>query len=134
MHCCRPSSPRTCTAPMQPVCQLGSVQVHFKISGCLSLSCAQLPELASEMFAAIATNCCSGTRLVCTLSGCRLRDLLKRYGHAVHLIEDYEPAGVVLNRINCAGWSCDMILSGELESKYDVDLHNCLYIVYGKKL
>lgn len=92
-----------------------------------------LPELASEMFATIAANCCVGSRLVCTLSDCRLRDLLKRYGHAVHLIEDYEPAGVVLNRINCAGWKCDMLLSGELESKYDVDLHNCLYIVYGEK-
>ncbi len=85
------------------------------------------------MFAAIAEHCCSGSRLICTLSDSRLRDLLKRYGHAVHLIEDIEPAGVVLNRINCAGWNCDMMLSGALESRFDVDLHNCLYIVYGRR-
>lgn len=42
-------------------------------------------------------------------------------------------AGVVLNRILGAGWRADMILSGELESKFDVDLHTCLYIVRGKK-
>lgn len=92
-----------------------------------------LPELVSEMFATICANCCSGSRLVCTLSDVKLRDLLKRYGHAIHLIEDYEPAGVVLNRILGAGWKADMILAGELESRFDVDLHNCLYIVRGKK-
>uniref|UniRef100_A0A7S0R7Q6 S-adenosyl-L-methionine-dependent methyltransferase n=1 Tax=Chlamydomonas leiostraca TaxID=1034604 RepID=A0A7S0R7Q6_9CHLO len=92
-----------------------------------------LPELASEMFATIAAHCCAGSRLIVTLSDVRLRDLLKRYGHAMHLIEDYEPAGVVLNRILGAGWKADMILSGELESKYDVDLHTCLYIVRARK-
>lgn len=51
------------------------------------------------MFATIASHCCTGSRLVCTLSDVRLRDLLKRYGHTMHLIEDYEPAGVVLNRL-----------------------------------
>lgn len=92
-----------------------------------------LPELASEMFEVIASRCIAGSRLICTLSDCRLRDLLKRYHHQA-LIEDYEPAGVVLNRISCAGWQCEMLLSGELESKFDVDLHGSLYIVTGKKL
>ncbi|KAJ9528267.1 S-adenosyl-L-methionine-dependent methyltransferase [Haematococcus lacustris] len=92
-----------------------------------------LPELASEMFSAIAHSCGSGSRLICTLSDVRLRDLLKRYGHAMHLIEDFEPAGVVLNRIIDAGWACDMLLSGELESRFDVDLNSCLYIVLGAR-
>lgn len=91
-----------------------------------------LPELASEMFESIAQCVGRASRLICTLSDTRLRDLLKRFGHSTHLVEDYEPAGIVLNRINCAGWRCDMLLSGELESKFDVDLHNCLYIVHGK--
>eukprot|EP00195_Chlamydomonas_chlamydogama_P004657 CAMPEP_0202920446 /NCGR_PEP_ID=MMETSP1392-20130828/76862_1 /ASSEMBLY_ACC=CAM_ASM_000868 /TAXON_ID=225041 /ORGANISM="Chlamydomonas chlamydogama, Strain SAG 11-48b" /LENGTH=255 /DNA_ID=CAMNT_0049613943 /DNA_START=380 /DNA_END=1147 /DNA_ORIENTATION=- len=52
-----------------------------------------LPELASEMFAYIAQGCGRGSRMVVTLSDCKLRDLLKRYGRTVHLIEESVPGG-----------------------------------------
>lgn len=69
-----------------------------------------------------------------TLSDVKLRDLLKRYGRTVHLIEDYEAPGVVLNRIINAGWQTDdLILSGSLETRFGVDLHGCLYIAKGQK-
>lgn len=42
-------------------------------------------------------------------------------------------ASPVCCRILGAGWRADMILSGELESRFDVDLHTCLYIVRGRK-
>ncbi len=34
-----------------------------------------------------------GSRLICTLSDIRLRDLLKRFGHSTHLAEDYVGGG-----------------------------------------
>ena len=40
-------------------------------------------------------------------------------------------AGVVLNRIANAGWTAEFILSGELETRFGVDLHGCLYVVKG---
>jgi hypothetical protein len=88
-----------------------------------------LPDLASEMFAHMAQGSASGSRMVVTLSDCKLRDWLKRYGRTSHLIEDYEAPGVVLNRIINAGWQTDeLILSGSLETRFGVDLHGCLYI------
>ena len=50
-----------------------------------------LPELASDMFAGLASACAPGSRLVVTLSDCKLRDMLKRHG--TRLVEDYEPPG-----------------------------------------
>lgn len=94
-----------------------------------------LPELASEMFAHIAQGCASKSRMVVTLSDCKLREWLKRYGRTAHLIEDYEAPGVVLNRILNAGWHTDeLILSGSLETRFGVDLHGCLYIAKVCKL
>ncbi len=37
--------------------------------------------------------CASGSHMVVTLSDCKLRYLLKRYGRAAHLIEDNEAPG-----------------------------------------
>ncbi len=41
-------------------------------------------------------------------SDVKLRDLLRRYGHTTHLVEEFEPPGIVLNRIcaagECVGW------------------------------
>lgn len=88
-----------------------------------------LPELASEMFYHIGTGCASASRMVVTLSDVKLREWLKRYGRTAHLIEDYEPPGIVLNRMINAGWSTDeLILSGSLETRFGVDLHGCLYL------
>mmetsp|Transcript_33349 Transcript_33349/g.99318 ORF Transcript_33349/g.99318 Transcript_33349/m.99318 type:complete len:293 (-) Transcript_33349:363-1241(-) len=88
-----------------------------------------LPELASEIFGHLEQGCASGSRMVVTLSDCKLRELLKRYGRTAHLIEDYEPPGIVLNRMINAGWSTEeLILSGSLETRFGVDLHGCLYI------
>jgi methyltransferase (TIGR00027 family) len=93
-----------------------------------------VPERASEMFAFIADGCAPGSQMVVTLSDCKLRELLKRYGRTVHLIEEYEAPGIVFNRILNAGWRDDgMILSGSLETRFDVDLHGCLYIAKVKK-
>lgn len=49
----------------------------------------------------------AGSRLIVTLSDVRLRDLLKRYGHAMHLVEDYEPAGAFPLLAGHSGVSCE---------------------------
>lgn len=92
------------------------------------------PELVSTMFAVLAAHCAPGSRLVASLSDVKLRDLLRRYGRTSQLIEEYEPPGIVLNRITAAGWYAEVILPGQLEGRFDVDLHNCLYIVNGTRL
>ncbi|KXZ55401.1 hypothetical protein GPECTOR_3g53 [Gonium pectorale] len=93
-----------------------------------------LPAHVSAMFATMAAHCAPGSRLVASLSDVKLRDLLRRYGHTTHLVEEFEPPGIVLNRIGAAGWHAEVILSGQLEDRFDVDLHNCLYIVHGTRL
>eukprot|EP00198_Chlamydomonas_reinhardtii_P010849 XP_001700186.1 predicted protein [Chlamydomonas reinhardtii] len=60
-----------------------------------------LPSAASQLFAAMSAHCAPGSRLVASLSDVKLRDLLRRYGHTTHLVEEFEPPGIVLNRI-CA--------------------------------
>ncbi|KAG2496603.1 hypothetical protein HYH03_005425 [Edaphochlamys debaryana] len=93
-----------------------------------------LPAHTSQLFAAMADHCAPGSRLVASLSDVKLRDLLRRYGHTTHLVEEFEPPGIVLNRICAAGWHAEVILSGQLEDRFDVDLHNCLYLVHGTRL
>ncbi|PNW89047.1 hypothetical protein CHLRE_01g055469v5 [Chlamydomonas reinhardtii] len=93
-----------------------------------------LPSAASQLFAAMSAHCAPGSRLVASLSDVKLRDLLRRYGHTTHLVEEFEPPGIVLNRICAAGWHAEVILSGQLEDRFDVDLHNCLYLVHGTRL
>ncbi|KAG2430342.1 hypothetical protein HYH02_013818 [Chlamydomonas schloesseri] len=93
-----------------------------------------LPSAASQLFAVMAAHCAPGSRLVASLSDVKLRDLLRRYGHTTHLVEEFEPPGIVLNRICAAGWHAEVILSGQLEDRFDVDLHNCLYLVHGTRL
>ena len=79
--------------------------------------------------------CASGSHMLVTLSDAKLRDLLKRYGRTVHLIEEYEAPGVVFNRLINAGWTCEeLMLSGSLETRFGVDLHGCLYIAKVCKL
>lgn len=92
-----------------------------------------LPDAASDMFEAICAFCARGSRMVVTLSDVKLRELLKRFGHTVHLIEEYEAPGIVLFRINNAGWEADLMLSGELETRFEVDLHGCLYVCLARK-
>lgn len=62
-----------------------------------------LPSAASQLFAAMSAHCAPGSRLVASLSDVKLRDLLRRYGHTTHLVEEFEPPGIVLNRICAAG-------------------------------
>ncbi|GIL91982.1 hypothetical protein Vretimale_18507 [Volvox reticuliferus] len=93
-----------------------------------------LPSHASLMFATMAAHCAPGSRLVASLSDVKLRDLMRRYGHTTHLVEEFEPPGIVLNRICAAGWHAEVILSGQLEDRFGVDLHNCLYLAHGTRL
>lgn len=92
------------------------------------------PELVSAMFAAMAAHSAPGSRLVASLSDVKLRDLLRRFGRTSQLVEEYEPPGIVLNRISASGWHAEVILSGQLDNRFDVDLHNCLYLVHGTRL
>ncbi|EFJ50330.1 hypothetical protein VOLCADRAFT_88831 [Volvox carteri f. nagariensis] len=93
-----------------------------------------LPAHTSYMFAIMAAHCAPGSRMVASLSDVKLRDLLRRYGRTAHLVEDFEPPGIVLNRICAAGWHAEVLLPGQLEDRFDVDLHNCLYLVHGTRL
>ncbi len=47
-------------------------------------------------------------------------------------VHDPQPAPLAL--APAAGWHAEVILSGQLEDRFDVDLHNCLYLVHGTRL